>query len=74
MSAPALSWDAIANMTKVEIELISDAVMYLFFEKAMRGGVSYIFKRHSKANNRFSISHDPKQESKHIVHLDANNF
>ena len=62
MSAPALSWDAIANMTKVEIELTSDAVMYLFFEKAMR------------ANNRFSISHNPKQESKHIVHLDANNF
>ena len=26
-------------------ELISDAEMFLFFEKIMRGGVSYIFKR-----------------------------
>ena len=32
LSAPALSWDAMLNMTKVEIDLISDAHMYLFFE------------------------------------------
>ena len=37
-------------MTKVELELISDADMYLFFEKGMRGGVSYISERYSKAN------------------------
>ena len=30
--SPALSWDAMLNMTKVEFELISDADMYLFFE------------------------------------------
>ena len=27
------------NITKVELELILDADMYLFFEKGMRGGV-----------------------------------
>ena len=32
-------------MTKVELNLISDVDMYLFFEKGMRGGVSYISKR-----------------------------
>ena len=37
-------------MTKVELELISDADMYLFFEKGMRGRVSYISERYSKAN------------------------
>ena len=37
-------------MTEVELDLISDVGMYLFFEKGMRGGVSYISKRHSKAN------------------------
>ena len=51
MGAPALSWDAILNMKKVDLELISDADMYLFLGKDTRGGVSYISKRHSKANN-----------------------
>ena len=39
---PALSWDAIVNMTKVELELTSDPDVYIFFEKGMRGGVSCI--------------------------------
>ena len=37
-------------MTKVELENISVADMYLFFEKGMRGGVSDISNRYSKAN------------------------
>ena len=39
LSAPALSWDAMLNMTKVELELIPDPDMYIFFEKGTRGGV-----------------------------------
>ena len=48
LSASALSWDAVLNMSKVELYLISDVQMYFFFEKGMRGGVSYTFKRYSK--------------------------
>ena len=48
--APALSWDAIFNMTKVELDLISDVDMHLFVEQGMRGGVSFISKRCNKAN------------------------
>ena len=50
-SSPGLSWDAMLKMTGVELELISDIDMHLFTEKGMRGGISYIAKRHSKANN-----------------------
>ena len=32
-----LSWNAMANMKQVKFELISDADMYLFFEKDIRG-------------------------------------
>ena len=39
----------------------------------MKGGVSYISNRYSKANNKYLKSYDPKQESKHI-YLDANNL
>ena len=36
------------NMTEVKLELISDADVYLFFEKGIRGGVSCISKRYNK--------------------------
>ena len=62
------------NMAKVELELISDANMYLYFELGMRGGVSYISKRYSKANINYLKTYDSKQESRHIIYLDANNL
>ena len=46
-SAPELSWDAMLNMTKIELEKIKDPDKYMFFEQGMRGGVSYINKRYS---------------------------
>ena len=41
------------KMTEIELDLISDSDMHLFIEKGMRGGISYIAKRHSKANNKY---------------------
>ena len=74
LSAPALSWDAVLNMTKVELELISDPDMYIFFEKGTRGGVSYISNRCSKVNNKYLNLMTQKQEQKHFIYLDANNL
>ena len=51
LSAPALSWNPMLNMTKVELELISDADMYFFFENGMAGMVAYISRRYNPANN-----------------------
>ena len=62
------------NMTKVELELIPGPDMYIFFEKGTRGGVSYISNRNSKANNKYLKSYDSKQESRHIIYLDAKNL
>ena len=39
----------------------------------MRGRVSYISKRYSKASNKYLNSYHPKQELKHIIYLDVNN-
>ena len=74
LSTPALSWDGMLNMTKAKLELISDPDMYIFFEKGMRGGVSYISNRYSKANNKYLKSDDPKQETRHIIYLDVNSL
>ena len=74
LSAPGLGWDAMLKMTKAKLELIIGPDMYTSFEKGTRGGISYICNRYSKASNKYLKSYDPKQESKHIIYLDANNF
>ena len=74
MSAPALGLDAILNMTKVELNLISDPDMHVFFEKGTKGGVFYISIRYSKGNKKYLKSYDPKQELKLILYLNANNL
>ena len=61
------------NMTKLELELITDPDMYTFFEKGMTGRFSYISNKHNKANNMCLKSYDQKKVSKHIIFLDSNN-
>ena len=51
-TSPGLSWDGVLKMTQTKLELISDTDMYLFAEKRMRVGISYIAKRFIKANNK----------------------
>ena len=46
-SSPGLSWDAMLKMTGIKLEKISDIDKYLFIEKGLRGGISYIAKRYA---------------------------
>ena len=48
--------------------------MYLFVEKGLRGGISYIAKRYSKSNNKYIKNYSPKKPSKSITYLDMNNL
>ena len=73
-SSPGLSWDAMLKMTGVELELISDIDMYSFIEKGMRDSISYIAKRHSKANNEYTENYVSSKENVFIMYLDANNL
>ena len=65
-SSRGLSWDAMLNITGID--------MYLLIEKGLRGGISYIAKRYSKANNKYMKNYDPKKPSKFITYLDMNNL
>ena len=67
LSGPASSWDAMRSITKVKL-------MFFFFEKSIRNGVSYISKRYSKVDIKYLRSYDAKQDSKYIIYLDANNL
>ena len=73
-SSPGLSWDAMLKMTGVKLEKISDIDKYLFIEKGLRGGISYIAKRYSEANNKYMKNYDPTKPSKYISYLDMNNL
>ena len=73
-SSPELSWDAMLKMAGIELELISDIDIHLFIEKVMRGGISYIAKRHSKRNNKYVKNYDSTKENIFIMYFDANNL
>ena len=68
-SSSGLSWDAMLKMVGVELKLISDINVHLFIEKGMRGGISYIAKRHSKIEDC-----DNNKKKKSIMYWDANNL
>ena len=53
-------------MIDIKLGLIVDKDIFQFMEKGMRGGVSYIANRYSKANNRYMKEYDEKAPSKYI--------
>ena len=60
-------------MTRIKLELIDDIDMYLFIKKGMRGSISYIAKRYSKANNEYMGDYDKSKETVYNMYFDANN-
>ena len=73
-SSPGLSWDAMLKMTGMRLEKIVDIDMYLFIEKGLRGGISYIAMRYAKTSNKYMKDYDPTKPSKYISYLDMNNL
>ena len=71
---PGYAWDSMLRMTGVELELLTDVDMYLFFEKGIRGGVSSIMLRHAQANNPYMKGYDPVQPTTYMPYVDANNL
>ena len=51
------------KITEIKLEKISDIGKYLFIEKGLRGGISYIAKRYAKANNKYVNDYDRKKSS-----------
>ena len=60
-SSPGLSWDGMLKMTGVKLEEISDIDKYLFIEKRLSGGISYIAKRYVRASNKYMNDYDPQK-------------
>ena len=73
-SSPELSWDVMLKVPGVGLEKFFDNAMFLFIEKGLRGGVLRIYRRFSKANNKYMKNYDPRKPRKYIMSFDANNL
>ena len=73
-ASPGLSWDAMLRHTKVNLQLIEDADMYLMIESGLRGGISMISNKYAKANNPYFKDYNAEEPTSYIVYLDANNL
>ena len=62
------------RMTGVKLEKIINIDMYLFIEKGLRRGISYIVKRYAKAYNKCMKNCNPTKRSLYILYLDMNNL
>ena len=74
VGTPSFAWDAMLLRTKIELELITDVEMYVFFEKGIRGGQSVVFNKYCKANNKYLSNYNKDLPSIFISYLDANNL
>lgn len=73
-SAPSLAFQASLKKSKAKLELLSDIDMYLFVERAKRGGICMISNRYAKANNPYVKDYEPTADKSYIMYLDANNL
>ncbi|XP_039284341.1 uncharacterized protein LOC120351379 isoform X1 [Nilaparvata lugens] len=72
VSLPHFSLNAMLYLTKVRLELISNADMNLLIESGLRGGLSVIPHRHAVANNKYmGANYNPAIENSFLLYLDC---
>ena len=54
------------KMAGKKIDLISNIDIHLFVKKGMRGGISCISKRYSKANNEYMKCYESTEEINYV--------
>ena len=74
LSLSVLCWDAMLKMTQIKLELIKDPDMYIFYKKVQELKFFIFLIDTIKARNRYLKYCEPKQESKLIMYLGANNL
>lgn len=74
-STPHFTMDAFLKQSQVTLDLILDLNQYLFLIQGIRGGLSAVSKRFSRANNpELCKGYDPNKPTRYILYLDANNL
>jgi hypothetical protein len=75
MSAPQMFWDAMLKHTGVKLDVMVDHEMYLFWERHLRGGTTFLNEQYATANNKYiPDTFDSDKPSNYLLYLDANNL
>lgn len=74
LGIPGLSFNIMLKISKVKLELISDPEMSDFFQKSIRGGMSFITTRKAKSDYTDSNIENCKGRMTHIRYIDGNNL
>ena len=53
ITLPSFSFDAMLRFTNVNLQLLTDIEMVIFFQNAIRGGLIYCSKRYAESNNHY---------------------
>ena len=72
VSSPSLCFDAMLKITNIHLETLPSVDMYLWFNKAIRGGLSGASVRYARANNPSVHCYNPQKELTYIVGFDLN--
>ena len=73
-SRPHFTFFAFLRHSGIQLELLTDVNQYFFLEKGIRGGLSMVAKRYSKANNPHVLGYDSSRPTVYIIDLDSNNL
>ena len=73
-TAPGFSWKAMLKYTEQKLDYIYDKEMVVWFEGAIRGGISVAIYRETIANMPGYPNYDPFKPLTQIVYIDANNL
>jgi len=62
------------KITAVQMELITDPDIYLMIESDIRGGLSYVSQRHSRAQAPLLPGHRPQETTFYLAYWDCNSY
>ena len=71
VSLPGLSFMSAFKMTGESIHLLGDLEMYTFFERGIRGGMTFVNK-HLVRNERITLNNE--ELTQHLAYIDQNNL
>ena len=63
VSTPNLAFETMLKMTNVKIELLTDIDIVLMAEKAIRGGLTQVVRKHGIANNKYVPTYDKTKKT-----------
>ena len=74
LTFPSLACQAYLKITKMKLDLTTDQEMLLMIEERVRGGITQVITKYSKANNKYMKNYYENKDSSFLQFLDVNSL